>query len=70
MESKVDRKAKSIEIVTSSFIVVHVDSPQLQVTVSMVTASGVYPMLITDDLPKLEILKYVYHMMVWHHKYQ
>ena len=53
MESKVDRKAKSIEIVTSSFIVVHVDSLQLQVTVSMVTASGVYPMLITDDLPNL-----------------
>lgn len=44
---------KIIQIITSSFVVVHVDSLQLQVTVSMVTASGVDPMLITDDFPKL-----------------
>lgn len=38
---------------TCGLIVVHIDSLQLQITVSMVTASGVDPMLITDDLPKL-----------------
>lgn len=58
MQSKVDwakkqNQTKNTEIITSSFVVVHIDSLQLQVTVSMVTASGVDPMLITDDLPKL-----------------
>lgn len=43
-----------ILLLTSSLIVVHVDSLQLQVTVSMVTACGVDPMLIADDLPKLK----------------
>lgn len=63
MESKIYCKQKkknqnkNIQIITSSFIVVHVDSLQLQVTISMVTASGVDPMLITDDFPKLEIKK-------------
>lgn len=57
MESKTDWKANHMQIITSSFIVVHIDSLQLQITVSMVTASGVNPMLITDDLPKLEIKK-------------
>ena len=42
---------------TSGLIVVHVDSLQLQVTVSMVTASGVDAMLIADDFPKLETEK-------------
>lgn len=44
-------------VLTSSFVVVHVDSLQLQVTVSMVTASGVDAMLIADDFPKLETEK-------------
>lgn len=39
--------------ITSGFVVVNIDSLQLQITVSMVTASGVNPMFITDDLPKL-----------------
>lgn len=49
--------AGKLPIITGSFIVVHVDSLQLQVTVSMVTARGVDPMLIADDLPKLAIKK-------------
>ena len=44
-------------VLTSSLVVVHVDSLQLQVTVSMVTASGVDAMLIADDFPKLETEK-------------
>ena len=44
-------------VLTSSLVVVHVDSLQLQVTVSMVTASGVDAMLIADDFPKLEMEK-------------
>lgn len=46
-------KNGELEIITSGFIVVYIDSFQLQITVSMVTASGVDTMLITDDLPKL-----------------
>ena len=67
MQSKVDwakkqNQTKNTEIITSSFVVVHIDSLQLQVTVSMVTASGVDPMLIADDLPKLGRKK-KHHMM-------
>lgn len=43
-----------IQTLTSSFIVVHIDSLQLQVTVTMVTASGVDAMLIAYHLPKLK----------------
>ena len=49
VESKTD-----IQTLTSSFIVVHIDSLQLQVTVAMVTASGVDAMLIAYHLPKLK----------------
>lgn len=49
MESKAD-----IQSLTSSFIVVHIDSLQLQVAVTMVTAGGVDAMLITYHLPKLK----------------
>lgn len=49
MESKAD-----IQTLTSSFIVVHIDSLQLQVTVTMVTAGGVDAMLIAYHLPKLK----------------
>lgn len=38
-----------VKAVTGGLIVVHIDSLQLQVTVSVVTASGVDAMLITDD---------------------
>lgn len=49
MESKAD-----IQTLTSSFIVVHIDSLQLQVAVTMVTASGVDAMFIAYHLPKLK----------------
>lgn len=49
MESETD-----IQTLTSSFIVVHIDPLQLQVTVAMVTASGVDAMLIAYHLPKLK----------------
>ena len=42
-----------VKAITGGLIVVHIDSLQLQVTVSVVTASGVDAMLITDDFPKL-----------------
>ena len=46
-----------VKAITGGLVVVHVDSLQLQVTVSMVTASGVDAMLIADDFPKLEMEK-------------
>lgn len=49
MESKPDTQT-----LTSSFIVIYIDSLQLQVTVAMVTACGVYAMLIAYHLPKLQ----------------
>ena len=52
-----ERGPSTWQSLTSSLIVVHVDSLQLQVTVSMVTASGVDAMLIADDFPKLETEK-------------
>lgn len=42
-------------VLTKSFVVVDIDPLQLQVTVSMVTAIGADSMLITDDLPELEM---------------
>ena len=49
VESKTD-----LQTLTSSCIVVHMDSLQLQVTVAMVTASGVDAVLIAYHLPKLK----------------
>lgn len=49
-----------VKVVTSGFIVVHIDSLQLQVTVSMVTAGGVDTVLITDHLPELRQKKPVF----------
>ena len=46
-------EARGVKAITGGLIVVHIDSLQLQVTVSVVTASGVDAMLITDDFPKL-----------------
>ena len=42
-----------VKAITGGLVVVHIDSLQLQVTVSMVTASGVDAVLIADDFPKL-----------------
>lgn len=44
-----------LPVLTKSFVVVDIDPLQLQVTVSMVTAIGADSMLITDDLPELEM---------------
>ena len=50
-------RSRARGVLTSSLVVVHADSLQLQVTVAMVTASGVDAVLIADDFPKLEIEK-------------
>jgi hypothetical protein len=52
---------RAFKSITSGFIVVYIDSFQLQITVSMVTASGVDTMFITDDLPKLRHKKAVFN---------
>lgn len=42
------------QLVTCCLIVVHIDSLKLQIAITMVSASWVYSMLITDNLPKLQ----------------
>lgn len=56
-EPNTRRGGRARGVRTSGLVVVHVDSLQLQVTVAMVTASGVDAVLIADDFPKLEIEK-------------
>lgn len=45
------------DVLTWCFIVVDIDPVQLQVTVTMVSASWVNAMLITDHLPKLKYIQ-------------
>lgn len=49
----IDAAYMTMHFLTSGFIIVDIDPIQLEITVTMVTASWVNTMLITDHFPEL-----------------